>query len=168
MIIGLTGHTRGLGFEICKHFNVQKTYSKSNGYDINDVDQIVSKSLDCDVFINNAYDFKNGFAQTELLLEFYRKGFKGLVINISSSIETLVRDDLRVYDIHKRSLIDCSKQLYYLGFKSSAISPGAIDIGLGKNFQGNKLAVESVINSINFVIQENGRVQHLILTGKFS
>lgn len=167
MIIGLTGHTKGLGFELCKNFSIQKKYSRSNGYDINDPLKIVEDAMDCDVFINNAYDFKNGFAQTNLLLCLYKNDFKGMVINISSSIETLVREDLREYDIHKRSLIDCSKHLYYLGFKTSVISPGAIDAGLGKSFKGNKLQISSVVNSIDFIIKECGRVQHLIITGRF-
>lgn len=166
MIIGITGHTRGLGLELSKHFNIINGFSRSNGYDISYPDKIVQECLDYDVFINNAFDWNNGFAQTELLQTFYDYNYQGLIINIASSIETVVRSEVRQYDIHKRSLIDCSKQLYYLGFKTCVISPGAIDVGSGKNFKGNKLNTASIINCIDLILKEKCTIQHIILTGR--
>ena len=167
MIMGITGHTRGLGLELFNYFKIKNGFSRSNNYDISNPNKIVNDALNYDVFINNAFDWNNGFAQTELLQTFYKHNYKGLIINIASSIETVVRDKVRPYDIYKRSLIDCSKQLYYLGFKTSVISPGAIDTGLGKDFSGSKLNTKSIVNCINLIIKEKCTIQHIILTGRF-
>ena len=59
--IAITGHSKGIGKKLYEHLSEQYQvigFSRSNGYDISkqeDVDRIINESLDCDVFINNAY-----------------------------------------------------------------------------------------------------------------
>jgi len=71
MKIAITGHTKGIGkalFDnLIKAGHTCYGFSRSNGYDITDKqsqENIIGRSLKCDVFINNAY---NGFSQEELL-----------------------------------------------------------------------------------------------------
>lgn len=71
MIISITGDTRGIGLALKNHFMLEGHtvigFSRSNGYDINKLDdrnRIILESSSSDIFINNAYA---PLAQTELL-----------------------------------------------------------------------------------------------------
>ena len=69
MKIAITGHTKGIGRAISDLFYTDEVvgFSRSNGYDISEmstISKIVDESLECDIFINNAY---HDFAQCELL-----------------------------------------------------------------------------------------------------
>ena len=61
MKIALTGHTSGIGkalYDILSKDHEVVCFSRSNGYNIQDdkiKELIVQESLQCDVFINNAY-----------------------------------------------------------------------------------------------------------------
>ena len=75
MKINITGHSRGIGKSLHDMYVADGHevvgFSRSNGYDINDVDvcsQIVQESLDCDLFVNNAYA---KFSQQLILEELY-------------------------------------------------------------------------------------------------
>ena len=73
-MIGITGHTKGIGLafsQLCDAYNKEwKGFSTSNGYSIENTERIVSDSLDCDIFINNAY---SGLGQVSLLYELWDK-----------------------------------------------------------------------------------------------
>ena len=71
MKIAVTGHTKGIGKAIADLYKEQENevigFSRSTGYDISSVEtinNIITQSIDCDVFINNAY---HDFAQCDLL-----------------------------------------------------------------------------------------------------
>lgn len=92
MKIGITGHTRGIGRSLTNIFTDQnhfvQGFSSSEGYDISKLNsriQIVDKSYDCDVFVNNAYH-KTG--QLEMLKEIITQweSTDKIVIHISSII----------------------------------------------------------------------------------
>ena len=76
MKIAITGHTKGLGAEITKHFEKEHEvigFSRTNGYDIKspiDRNKIVKASADADVFINLVHNY---YHQTDLLLEFFKE-----------------------------------------------------------------------------------------------
>ncbi len=76
MKFAITGHTNGIGKAFSELPEVKDNYigfSKSNGYNIKDVEhrrKIIRESLDCDVFINNAYTL---YYQTDLLYELHKK-----------------------------------------------------------------------------------------------
>lgn len=60
--IAITGHTSGIGEGLKKYFLERsievKGFSRSNNYDISKleiIDKIIDETIDCDVFINNAY-----------------------------------------------------------------------------------------------------------------
>lgn len=89
MKIVITGHTSGVGeatFSLLKSLgHTVIGLSRSNNYDINDVDRVVNKIIaeDPDVFINNAYS-KN--TQTEILKKVYEKfsNKEKFIINVCS------------------------------------------------------------------------------------
>ena len=91
MKIAITGHTKGLGSEITKHFAKDHEvigFSRTNGYDIKspmDRKKILKASVDADVFINLVHNY---YHQTDLLLEFFREWEHQdkLIINISSMV----------------------------------------------------------------------------------
>lgn len=91
MKIAITGHTKGLGAEIFKHFQPNHTvlgFSRSNGYDIKsplDRRKILKASLDADILINLVHNY---YHQTDLLLEFYKawENQNKLIVNISSDV----------------------------------------------------------------------------------
>ena len=87
MKIALTGHTDKLGKDIFDILSIRHEvigFSRSNGYDITDIENIIEKSIDCDVFINNAYH-KN--YQTGIFNNIFHlwKGISKTIINMNSS-----------------------------------------------------------------------------------
>ena len=75
MKINITGHSRGIGkalYDLYVADGHEVTgFSRSNGYDITDpavCKQIVQESLDCDLFVNNAYA---KFSQQEIMEDLY-------------------------------------------------------------------------------------------------
>jgi len=81
--VAITGHTQGLGKALFDIYDNSMGFSRSNGFDINDPDPIVKASLDCDIFINNAWD---KFAQINLLenLFYFWRYQNKTIVNISS------------------------------------------------------------------------------------
>ena len=76
MKFAITGHTNGIGKAFSELPEVKDNFigfSKSTGYNIEDVEdrsKIIEESIDCDVFINNAYA---SYYQTDLLYELHKK-----------------------------------------------------------------------------------------------
>lgn len=117
MKIALTGHTKGFGKYLYEHFEKDHEmigFSRSNGFDISieaDRENIVQKSADCDIFINNA---QQSFHQTELLYQiFYNwKDKKKLIINIGSNARDFINSNkIYNYAVQKSALNNASKQL---------------------------------------------------------
>ena len=90
MKIAITGHTKGIGKSLYDKFEGQGHtvigFSASTGFDIGDpitIKEILDFSLDCDIFINNAY---HPTGQTLLLKAFLSSwnGTDKLIINICS------------------------------------------------------------------------------------
>ena len=80
MKVGITGHSSGIGAEFVKLLDKQSIpwvgFSHDNGYDIaiEDVQgEIVDELSDCNVFFNNAYDYKGrGSCQIDLLYKVWK------------------------------------------------------------------------------------------------
>ena len=109
MIIGITGHTKG----ICKSLSdiFQKNnyetvgFSRSLGYDIGDMesrDDILKKVENFDIFINNAYHPTGQLEMLKSIIELWKHTNK-IVINISSQI--IYKP---VYDYDQGQLLPCN------------------------------------------------------------
>lgn len=89
MKIAITGHTKGIGRAVADLFYTDEVvgFSRSNGYDLSKgstIDSIVDASVDCDVFVNNAY---HGTAQVDLfekLLAHWSGDSTKTIVNINS------------------------------------------------------------------------------------
>ena len=88
MKIAITGHTSGLGkalYDLLSPKNEMICYSRTNGYNIERFfDVIVDKSVDCDVFINNAYSGTKQLEIFERLFRHWGKDINKTIINIGS------------------------------------------------------------------------------------
>ena len=114
----LTGHTQGLGVEIKNLLPANtKCFSRSNNYDISkqaDRLKIINESVDCDVFINNAY---HKFAQVELLYELINswENKEKCIINIGSNITNYESETFNfkrmVHKTHKLSLLQAVNEI---------------------------------------------------------
>jgi short-subunit dehydrogenase len=99
----ITGHTTGLGLALFNHFKNKgwdvEGYSRSNGYDLTDVDSLVEKIYGADLFINNAY--ADG-AQLEYLNRTFKR-VKNMIV--CGSVAAISPDpNNAVYTLHKKFL----------------------------------------------------------------
>ena len=90
MNISITGHTKGIGFALKTYFESQGHtvigFSRANGYDITNlecIEQIISQSKDCDVFINNAYAVNGQTLLLEKMINEWNHTTK-TIINLNS------------------------------------------------------------------------------------
>ena len=156
--VAITGHTNGIGKSLCKYF-VNNNYSvcgfsKSSGYDISQSkvrQDIVQKSEDCEIFINNAF---NNWDDSQLrLLELINQRWQGqnkLIFNISSRY---THDD----NVYCKLKMDqdryCEQYLYQRTPHIVNIKPGLIDTDRVKHInQGTKLSSDTVIDIVDFVL----------------
>ena len=72
MKVAITGHTKGIGRAIADLYYTDEVvgFSRSNGYDISveeSISRIITESLECDIFVNNAYHaFNTGLGRPPL------------------------------------------------------------------------------------------------------
>lgn len=95
MKVSITGHSTGIGRAFYETYQAQGHdvfgFSRSNFYNISflqDRQRILEKSLDSDVFVNNAYDFKSETNFQLILLKNMVESWKDqdkVIINISST-----------------------------------------------------------------------------------
>jgi NADP-dependent 3-hydroxy acid dehydrogenase YdfG len=89
MKIAITGHTKGIGRAIAGLYYTDEVvgFSRSNGYDIfnpDDVKKIIESSLECDVFVNNAYHGTSQVNIFEKLLKYWNNDPTKTIVNINS------------------------------------------------------------------------------------
>ena len=90
MKIAITGHTKGIGAELCKKLepnNLILGYSRTNGYDISSsdgIDKLIDDAITADVFINNAYA---DLAQVEI----FKKLFNAWKDDSAKTIVNIIR-----------------------------------------------------------------------------
>ncbi len=91
MRVAITGANRGFGLalaQVWRNFGHEVVnFSRTTGYDINEPEKLVEAVKDFDMFINNAYCYKTGFAQVDLLyrlFQVWQGDSKKFIINIST------------------------------------------------------------------------------------
>ncbi len=139
MKIAITGHSQGIGLAIANqliHHDIIGL-SRTNGYDIANISQIIDAVRDCDVFINNAYC---DYCQTKLLSALYLEwqDLNKIIINIGSAITVYPRTEVALndqpwpYREHKISLEKEFRKLAWQGTncRLALINPGATDTNM--------------------------------------
>lgn len=168
----ITGHTSGIGEIIYNGFENVHGVSRSEGYDISNVEQsnsIVSLAKEYDIFINNAFSVKDinnltnpetMFSQTELLYKVYDV-YKDsvtpkLIINLGSNTTHGIKSHIWPYSAAKQSLEKGSEQLCYHNSNCfvSLLTFGYVATDRVKNTAGDSpmLPIECVNTSINYII----------------
>ena len=168
MKIIITGHTRGIGLACYNHFSQNHEcigVSRTNGYDISKEDdrkKIIALSADADMFINNAYFDPVPTAQFEMLKGIVNmwNGKDKIVLNISSRYIS----ESNPYSNAKRALDDYATDRIYIKPFIINLKPGLTDTPRVANLNGNKLAVDSVIDIIEYVLTNKIKI-HAITFG---
>jgi hypothetical protein len=117
MKYAITGHTQGIGLALANLLTPNYIgFSRSNGHDImikENRENIIQQSIDCEVFINNAYA---DFNQVTLLYELFEvwRGSKKIIVNIGSATTCGIKNFPHIYTAHKIALDKASEQLSHL------------------------------------------------------
>jgi NAD(P)-dependent dehydrogenase (short-subunit alcohol dehydrogenase family) len=181
----ITGGSKGLGLALTKHFGGD-SYCRENGFDITkDVNQLAEKSLDYDVFVNNAFDgpFHEpwaNFAQTNLLFavaDLWRKqGKSGYIVNIGSvGTESVVAPEpvFETYRVSKAALKEHSRQWTRafkenkVAFKTSLLTLDRLDTELTRSrasWTGNGLSTSDICSYVELITysQPNTCIEEII------
>lgn len=138
--IAITGHSKGLGQGLYTYFVKQNQcmgFDLINGYDISkDSDRIIKESLDCDIFINNAYYYDY---QIEIAKKWHQAHWNQnhVIINISSLIAEPLLEGEKIFP-HLKPHIEEKQKLNRVSFeinssdslcKSITIMPGILNTG---------------------------------------
>jgi len=152
-MIGITGHTKGLGqylySEFTKKYHV-KGFSRSNGYDIKnpfDRKKILEQIQNFDIFVNLVHNY---YHQSDILFELFQKWEhkNKLIINISSAVVDdldwgMKRFDLIEYKNQKQNLENLAKTL-----KSKNSKPKIV------NYKISEINFDTDFTSLNNIIDE--------------
>jgi len=161
MKIAITGHTKGIGKSIIDYLSSHSYevtgYSRSNGWNIDEYVKCADEISNYDCFINNAYSFSNGYAQSELLREVWRK-WRGnsnkFIICLGSYGTDFVQNRDHPYTIHKHALDQTIKQLRSADQfpKISNIRPSYVDVGRLSHMNVEKINPVNLGKLIDFVL----------------
>jgi nucleoside-diphosphate-sugar epimerase len=188
MKILITGGNRGLGKVICEQLQADSLSRSVNNVDITkDIDTIAKKSLEYDVFINNAFDGPPqeqwaNFAQTNLLLKIFLEWKKynkqGWIFNIGS----IASDDIvspnpewETYRISKKALesasLQCSRAFRKneVQFRTVLIKPDRLDTELSRsrsNWTGNGVDCKDIVKFIEYCVtlQSNTQIDQITIS----
>jgi short-subunit dehydrogenase involved in D-alanine esterification of teichoic acids len=167
MKVSITGHTRGIGRQLYNYFSKDSNvvgFSKSTGYNISsnhDRLRIVDESVDCDVFVNNAYSDQYPDSQLELLKLIHSRwaSTDKIIINISSRFT----EGDNVYakskkDLDNFCLTHSRDSVYIINLK-----PGLTDTLRVSNQSGNKMHTKDIISTLDFILvnKNNFRVHNI-------
>ena len=175
MKIAITGHTSGIGKATFDALSVDYDViglSRRNGYDITTElgrSKIIDAAYDCDVFVNNAFDYVNYTdAQVVLARKMFDawNGEQKYIVNISSRVNDFKQINNQPYADAKLSLdkfyeeTSMSNTPSVLNFR-----PGATDTRVMQNSTVNKMAPEHVAGVIKFIIDnlQNFRIRNITL-----
>jgi NAD(P)-dependent dehydrogenase (short-subunit alcohol dehydrogenase family) len=191
MKVLVTGGNRGLGLDLVQRFGGDST-SRTDGVDITkDAKLIAEKSLDYDIFINNAFDGPPqeewaNFGQVQVLLEVFAQwkvaGKQGWIFNIGSVGERNVvapEPSFETYRIAKSALAHASRQCTaafkndLVKFKTTLITPDRLDTELSRSrssWTGNGVDCGDITNFIRYAttVNKNTCVEEIILYVNFN
>lgn len=163
MNVAITGHTSGIGFA-CNQLFQGSGYSRSNGWDISQTDNLVQELVnnDYDCVINNAYCKTYQSTILKKLFSQWRNQNK-IIINIGSYVINYPRiendKDTQVWEYrdHKQDLAKVFRQLAKQPSvcRLGLINPGPVDTPMIKHLNIPKMHPCKVANTINYMIEKS-------------
>jgi NADP-dependent 3-hydroxy acid dehydrogenase YdfG len=139
MKVALTGHSKGIGAALVRTLTDQghivMGYDLTNNYDITQpgvIDTIAARSVDCDVFINNAYaDISQTLMLEAMISQWEHTAVLKTIVNISSKMSLVKNIDGEKNLIYKHNKIIQNKitrsRIRILQPQILNIIPGFID-----------------------------------------
>ena len=162
--IAITGTRGGLGSELARFYSLSgwKVIQLDRPYfDITDPDMSIVP--DFDVFVNNAYDEQNGFAQTDLLYKVYEqhKDRDCMIINVGSVSGDGDRHKVYPYGAHKAVLEKASTQLSLVEnpCKVCLIKPGRMFTPMTEHrAEYYRMPPIDIVKAIDFMIHQPNEI----------
>jgi NADP-dependent 3-hydroxy acid dehydrogenase YdfG len=159
-IIAITGTSSGLGAEIARFYTIKgwKVFDLNRPYfDITEPNMSIIP--DFDVFVNNAYDETDGFAQTDLLYKVYEqhKDRECMIISVGSVSGDGDRHKVYPYGAHKSVLEKASIQLSLVEnpCKVCIIKPGRMHTPMTEHRKEYyRMPPSDVVKAIDFMIEQ--------------
>lgn len=164
MKIALTGHTDKLGKSLFDMLSLKHNvlgFSRSNGFNIDVPDKIITNILDCDVFINNTY-FKDyqSVIFTKLFKEW--KDQPKTIINLNSSCVYHSSDWSPEYADNKKNLRNVMLELINKNQNKKVrvinLYPSTLNSDIGFN-EFNKIDLTHLTNIIDWVINQPQEIE---------
>lgn len=186
----VTGGNRGLGQFLCTEFGADQI-SRSSGFDITkDVTEIAERSLNYDIFVNNAFDGPPqeswaNFGQVNVLEEVYdlwaKNNKAGYIFNIGSVGEKTIvarEPSFETYRVAKAALAHASRQCTAsfkankVSFKTTLITLDRLDTELSRSrptWTGNGINLQEVSNFIKYAytLNHNTCIEEIIFYCNF-
>lgn len=153
MKIGITGHTENLGKYLYENLSKNNNvigFSRKNNYDLQEYEKILSKLIECDVFINNAW---HPIYQEKLFSEIFNfwKDEEKTIINILTSA-VFYGGSTDLYRNSKTSLKNKSIKLigdnYSKKVRVVNLYPNTLENNTRHNFE--KVNFSEIYDIINF------------------
>ena len=170
MRIAITGHTKGIGKACADIFSEHEVlgFSRSNGFDINEPEEIFKSAEDCDVFINNAYSHRH---QIDLFNLFYNswEDTNKHIINVNSIVKyPIQRPILEKYKKDKVALQSAVDDVY-LGAKGHGsckvtnINPGLVATRQDVKYTHPALEPIEVAKTIQWCVEQKFNVYDITM-----
>tara|TARA_Y100000816_G_scaffold249622_1_gene199260 strand:- start:369 stop:851 length:483 start_codon:yes stop_codon:yes gene_type:complete len=154
----ITGHTKGIGKAIYDKFG-GKGLSKSTGFDISK-DSIKYHLQDVDVFVNNAYDNNNPWAQTKILYETLQVK---KIICIGSNTTDQSKNWPHPYQSAKFALENSCNQLFYQGYNITLIKLGYVDTERVEKVLQDKIDCAYIVDTIDWILKQKYKIKELTI-----
>ena len=167
MKIAITGHTTGIGkaiAEACEAAGHEVVgFSRSTGYHLfKDLELVVAAAADCDVFVNNRFNYAyEQSGQLDLLYKMFEQwiGRDKRIINIGSRAGTYhSMGKVDRYATHKHALDTACEQLNILRDmrpRVTNLKPGYVDTESTKHIANQpKLKPEAVAEAVMWILNQ--------------
>ncbi len=163
----ITGHRSGIGKSIFDYYSKQSNvncvgYDSSHYLDLNDSkvhSDFIDSCKDASVIVLNAHTGQQ-HVSLETLYNLYKQDLKHIIV-MGSMVSKIWKTSQEVpkgfesYWSQKKLLDKLIEELYNPNnpLKISIIRPAWVDTPLAKEYSGKKLTIESVLNSVRFIIE---------------